>query len=199
LENKDRRIRRTYKFLKEALIQLLQEYEINNITIKLLCKKAKVTRQTFYLHFENLEQFISFVSERMLNDLRQEVHIFHEEYKKDFLELTNHQSIVRIFDHILHHKVFYEAFLATNPSTPFARGFKMEIRHFVTKGLSFVAPDDRQLLVDRQLVIQYTTAGFFESIIWWIENNYERSIDEMAAMLLDLATRGPYLVNKNSP
>jgi len=199
LETKDRRIQRTYKLLKEALIQLLQEHEINDISIKMLCEKAKVTRQTFYLHFDNLQQFIGFVSERMLNSFRQDVHIFNKELQEDFLELTNHQSMIRIFEHVLCHRVFYEAFLVKNTLSPFARELNVEIRYFVTQGLAFVAPKDDQVLINRQLVIEYTTAGFFESIIWWIENNYEHSIEEMAKMMFDIATKGPYLANKNSP
>src|SRR5690625_3821973 len=197
LGKKDRRIQRTYDSLRRALIQLLQKDEINNLSIKTLCETAKVTRQTFYAHFENIEDFINFISKGMLNDFRQNVHIFDENLQDKFKTLTTHESIVQIFKHVLDHKVFYEAFLANNPTSPFAIGFKDEIRNFITAGVNFVATNDDQLFITHHIVIQYATAGFFESIIWWIKNDYPYSIEEMAEMLLYISIHGPYKFNNS--
>jgi len=194
LEKKDRRIQRTYDFLRRALIQLLQEDEINNISIKTLCETAGITRQTFYAHFENIADFIQFVSKGMLDDFRQDVNIFDERLQSKFKSLTTHQSIVRIFKHVLDHQIFYEAFLANNPTSPFALGFKDEIKSFITAGVNFVAPDDDQLFTTRDIVIEYATAGYFESVIWWIKNNYPYPIEKMAEMLLHISTHGPYKI-----
>lgn len=192
LEGKDRRIRRTYKFLQRALIELLQKNEISEISIKMLCERAQVTRQTFYAHFENLQDFIEYVSKFMLDDFRSEVHIFEPKLQHNFMDLKTHESIVRIFQHVLENKVFYEAFLVNNPNSPFALGLKEEIKHFVLSGVDFVAPDDAQLFPVREVIIEYVTAGYFESIIWWIKQKYPYTIERMAEMLLYISTRGPY-------
>lgn len=192
MENKDRRIRRTYKFLQRALVELLQEYEINDISIKMLCERAEITRQTFYAHFENLKDFIQYVSMDMLEDFRKDVNVFDPTLQQKFMDLTSHQSIVRIFRHVLENKVFYEAFLANNPTSPFAQGLKEEIKTFISSGVNFVAPDDQQLFPVREVVVEFITAGYFESIIWWIKEDYPYTIEKMAEILLYISTRGPY-------
>src|SRR5690625_6344357 len=104
----------------------------------------------------------------MLDDFRSEVHIFEPKLQHKFMDLKTHESIVRIFQHVLENKVFYEAFLANNPTSPFAIGLKEEIRDFVTVGNAFIATDDTQLISTRPFVIAYDITGFFESLFWWI-------------------------------
>ncbi len=45
--------------MDEALIELLDEKELADISIKELCKKAGVNRSTFYLHYDNLNDLLS--------------------------------------------------------------------------------------------------------------------------------------------
>ncbi|MGN0446055.1 MAG: TetR/AcrR family transcriptional regulator [Acutalibacteraceae bacterium] len=47
----DRRVLRTKRMLKDALLELLKDSEIEEITISELCRKADVNRNTFYAHY----------------------------------------------------------------------------------------------------------------------------------------------------
>lgn len=47
----DRRIRKTKKALKEGLIDLMLEKDLQNITVKELSERADVHRATFYSHY----------------------------------------------------------------------------------------------------------------------------------------------------
>lgn len=50
----DRRVRKTKKAITEALINLLQNKELHNITIKELTDAADIHRATFYVHYEDI-------------------------------------------------------------------------------------------------------------------------------------------------
>lgn len=50
-KKEDRRAKMTKDFLKRALIELMKEKNINDITVKALCEKADVNRSTFYKHY----------------------------------------------------------------------------------------------------------------------------------------------------
>ena len=50
----DRRIKRTKTNIYTALVSLLFERDIRNITVKELCEKADVNKSTFYLHFMDI-------------------------------------------------------------------------------------------------------------------------------------------------
>ena len=49
----DKRIINTKNKIKNSFISLLEEKEIEKITVKEICEKADVTRGTFYAHYEN--------------------------------------------------------------------------------------------------------------------------------------------------
>ena len=43
----------------EALIELLNQKDIEYITVKEICKKAGVNRTTFYLHYETIDDLLN--------------------------------------------------------------------------------------------------------------------------------------------
>lgn len=53
LEKTDRRIRRTKKAIKEAIIEVLKNKNVENVTIKELADKADITRATFYQYYRD--------------------------------------------------------------------------------------------------------------------------------------------------
>lgn len=62
-KKEDRRVKFTKMFLKESLIDLLEEKSIFKITIKEICEKADINRATFYAHYSDqynlLEYFVA--------------------------------------------------------------------------------------------------------------------------------------------
>lgn len=49
----DRRTLKTERRIKEAFYQLLQQYRLRDITVKMICDKADIERKTFYLHYKD--------------------------------------------------------------------------------------------------------------------------------------------------
>src|SRR6478609_2843086 len=69
----DERIRRTHQRLGSALVQLIAEKPIDDITVQDVLDRASVGRSTFYLHFRDkndlllaqLELFLEIMSTRL--------------------------------------------------------------------------------------------------------------------------------------
>ena len=53
-QRQDRRVRRSKAQLRQALIQLLQEKPVEEITVRELTERADVNRGTFYSHYQNI-------------------------------------------------------------------------------------------------------------------------------------------------
>lgn len=64
---KDRRTRKTIVAIKIALIELLQDKELDLISISELAEKADVNRKTFYNHFESVEDVAEKIREDFSN------------------------------------------------------------------------------------------------------------------------------------
>ena len=76
--------------ITEALLSLMEEEPFQKITIKAVCARAGVSRQTFYSLFENKEEVIG----RRLDQL-------FEEYRKRFLEEKRSYIIHDLCDSIV--------------------------------------------------------------------------------------------------
>lgn len=69
-EKTDLRIQRTYKLLKDALIDMLTEQHFEEITVRDLCARAMVRPATFYKHFGDKYELFTFV----IKELQQQFH-----------------------------------------------------------------------------------------------------------------------------
>ncbi len=57
----DLRTERTYNSLKEAFLTLLEHNRFESITVLQLCQCANIRRATFYSHFADKYEFMSFL------------------------------------------------------------------------------------------------------------------------------------------
>lgn len=69
LKKEDRRVRRTKKMLTQALTQLLQEKQINEITVKELTDLADMNRGTFYLYYKDIFDMLDKVEDGLFEAL----------------------------------------------------------------------------------------------------------------------------------
>ena len=54
----DRRTIMTKGMIKDALLELLQNTPYEKITVTALCKQSEITRATFYLHYNNIDNVL---------------------------------------------------------------------------------------------------------------------------------------------
>ena len=54
----DRRVQRTRRMLREALVSLLVEHDWDTISVQDVCDRADVGRSTFYMHFADKEELV---------------------------------------------------------------------------------------------------------------------------------------------
>lgn len=65
----DRRVARTRKQLREALIELLKVKSVQDITVCELADKVEISRGTFYLHYKNVFDMLETVEQELLDRL----------------------------------------------------------------------------------------------------------------------------------
>lgn len=75
----DKRIRKTQKALKQTMLHLLQEKQIENITVTDICVDSEIVRRTFYAHYTDKYDLI----EHIMND-----------YISDFIEICHFKENV---------------------------------------------------------------------------------------------------------
>ena len=62
----DKRILHTKKFVQDALLELIKEKKLNEISVSELCKRATINRNTFYSHYNNPMDVLEEMSSAMM-------------------------------------------------------------------------------------------------------------------------------------
>jgi AcrR family transcriptional regulator len=81
----DRRVQKTRKLLQDALIELVGEKGYESITIQEILDKANVGRSTFYAHFQDKDQLLHSILDRL-----DELFDQHEKLVLDAMKTVGH-------------------------------------------------------------------------------------------------------------
>lgn len=122
----DRRVRKTQRQLKEALVELMQEKDFRKITVTELTKKADINRGTFYLHYFDVY------------DLLEEMENESLEYIKKIIEKNSNpvdyiKILMPIIEHVKSKKRFFQQIFGKNGDISFMNKLKEEMKKvFIT-------------------------------------------------------------------
>ncbi len=85
----------TKKRLKDALMELYNEYEFQKITVSMLCKKAGMHRSTFYLYYSSTDELLREIENDILKDIQ-----FYVSHVNDFDlgQASNGRTSQEIYD-----------------------------------------------------------------------------------------------------
>ena len=65
----DLRTQKTFRSLKLAFLDLLEQHRFEDITVGQLCQRAEIRRATFYNHFADKFEFLSFFIREIRDDM----------------------------------------------------------------------------------------------------------------------------------
>jgi AcrR family transcriptional regulator len=89
----DPRVIKTRNNLKKALVQLMKQYKVENISVQKITEKASITRGTFYLHYKDKQDFIERSLSEILDDFFDAVMID----GTDYLPAINTDEPISVF------------------------------------------------------------------------------------------------------
>lgn len=174
----DLRIRRTYKFLTDALFELISEKPFGEISVTDICNRAMIHRTTFYKHFEDKYQLlqVTFLDEQ---------HNFIEKCKSDGANDTD----PKFFYTRLVREMFQYVY---ENSDIFKKGVLHPYNHYLTDLLRNTIVSSLQdhfkedslkynisYSVPIPLMAEYYAGSCISLLVWWLKNDLEISIDKM--------------------
>lgn len=80
----DRRIKYTKMVLRQALLEILQEKSIDQVTVKEICERADVNRSTFYVHYGSPQELLGSIQQQMYEEIYKR--------KKDFTNMKAYMA-----------------------------------------------------------------------------------------------------------
>jgi AcrR family transcriptional regulator len=185
----DRRIERTRRQIKDALVSLMLEKDYDRITVQEIIDRADIGRSTFYAHYVDKEDLLL----RGVAEI-----VYGEELDKTIAAGLEHPhpaqlagtiSMLPMFEHVRANDLVHKAMFEKNRQNP-----------ILEKGTEFLFENIRLQLtrllngkpsgVPIPVLAQYLTGGLIALIKWWQEEGSGYSAQEMDELFQRMAMPG---------
>ncbi len=171
----DRRVLRTHRTLREALISLILERGWDEISVRHVCERADVGRSTFYTHFADKEDLL--------------VSGF-DELRKVLRELATRRSagalgfVGGMIEHVQGHRRLFRAVVGTRSGQVVQKRFRQILVDLVDEDLARLAPVSPQ----RDAAVHYVAGALFALLIWWLESSNRLQSSDLEELFHRLTT-----------
>lgn len=178
VRKEDRRIAKTKKLLKEAIIELMGKNYIDHITVSTLCEYADISRNTFYYHYAHIGELIDDVIADNIQLL-------------DTLStgITDPQKgVCELYEFMVKHKNIYMALLIKNTNMNFLHALKEHTKVNVRPAFLSLNPHVSE---ERMEIISSFVADIFLTVfLRWLQKGYEKAPDNEVELLIQLLDYG---------
>lgn len=72
-KREDRRVRITKRAIRESLVELMQQYPISKISVKMICEGADINRSTFYAHYTDQYDLLHQVQQEVFDGFTDQI------------------------------------------------------------------------------------------------------------------------------
>ncbi|AQQ52189.1 TetR/AcrR family transcriptional regulator C-terminal domain-containing protein [Planococcus lenghuensis] len=178
----DRRIRKSKAALKEALLTLLLQDELKDISVTSIVEQADLNRGTFYKHYQVKEELLAEIIRDAEADL---VRAYREPYRNrhrfDVGSLS--ASAVKVFDHVAAYADFYQLIVRPGELAGLQHQTCALLRDLALQDLlnRTASPN-----VNPQLLAGFYAYAIFGLIVEWINSGFDYSADYMAEQLVEI-------------
>ena len=185
----DRRITRSKKALRIALIELMEERGFDSITVNDLCTRADLNRGTFYNHFEDKENLLATFENEVMADLVRLQDKMKDLSLKEILLLQVKKKplpfLVELFDYLRQEADFLHAVLGPGGDIRFGPRLRDSVCSNLIKSILH-----ERYRTDPTAFVNYYVAFFASAylgvITQWIETDMQESSEEMALIAMRL-------------
>ncbi len=171
----DRRVRLTKKILKEALIEIMREKPIHEISIKKVCETADVNRSTFYHHYQSPQELY----DDIINDITGEINVILNKNREK--KATNSTIIAEMLSFAEENRELFLVILSDKGNISIGERLTNIIGQFIG------ADNGSELSM---YCTQFISAGV-ANILWlWLNNEKRLPPKEVAGLITTIMTHG---------
>ncbi|MGB7338880.1 MAG: TetR/AcrR family transcriptional regulator [Phototrophicaceae bacterium] len=176
----DRRVRRTRRRLRDALIQLISEQGYENIIIQEITDTADLSRATFYLHYKDKDELLASSLEEMFDELMESVKDLMLRRK---LEMTDGDApSLPAFKHVEEYADLYKSLLGEKGVSSVINRILTYIARIGEQQYRMLLDDEAEedLPVPIEVAARHLAGAMFSMVSWWIEQDMPYTPEEMA-------------------
>ena len=161
----NKRRRETLEAIKKAFVELIQNHDLDQISISQLCKKAGINRTTFYACYDNLHDIADSIRKELEDNMI-------AMYREEIESRQSRGDYLRLFRHIKDNQIFYRTY--------FKLGYDSQLKGF---GYNTKAAEE---YFDNKFIeyhMEFFRAGITRIIRMWLDNGCKESPEDMMEIL----------------
>ena len=175
----DRRVKYTRMVLKESFINLLEQKEISQISIKEICENADINRATFYAHYSDQYDLLKKIESELLDNVNAQL----AELDKVSNKMSNVLTAERIFEYIKENARLCKLLLSERGDF----SFQKQIMTLVyDKLITELTDNNRITKEDAEYGYSFTITGCVGIVQKWLDDDMKKSPRFMAEMVIKL-------------
>lgn len=170
----NRSVRLTRKRLSDALITLLMQKPVREITVRELTSLANVSRGTFYFHYTDIYDLMDHVEREQIHTLE----LLMDDILPCLEDDSTPEALRTLFRYLDENDGICSVLLGTNGDTAFVQKLKTIIEN---RCLGYLRPREETSQQQRYMVA-FAVQGCFGNIYLWLQNGKPETADEIADM-----------------
>ena len=183
-KKEDRRVRRTKKLLTQALTQLLQEKQINEITVKELTDLADMNRGTFYLYYKDMFDMLEKIEDGLFEALDAIISL----HEHDDVSQQTKPILLDLFHFIEENQEMCRVLLSPHGDMNFLHRLNEVVREKCLKAWPDIRKEKGEADFDYHYsFVVFGCAGIIRA---WVNRNCPESAEIMAEMAYGMILRG---------
>ncbi|MED1605375.1 TetR-like C-terminal domain-containing protein [Cytobacillus kochii] len=188
---KDPRVLQTFDLLCKGFTNLLQSDALEQINIKKLTEASKINRTTFYLHFADLQAFVTYYVNRLFQHWSDIVNSVPSLPEHKSLQ-EPYPGLVQLLEYIKSEQELYHCLLVEHRLPLFTVALREWMIKFTNQGFGTVTQTPALSESERKVREVHILSGTIGSIVWWLEEGFPISSQKLAEELTLIAAKGPF-------
>jgi AcrR family transcriptional regulator len=188
-ERGDRRVRRTRRLLREALLALIVEKGYDHVTVQDVLDRADVGRATFYAHFTDKDDLLVSGLVELRDSLRERLATM---VRNEGAPVHAHPDLTQVlFEHAANHRQLYRALVGKRGGGVVLTRAREELAGLLREHFEEAATVRRwEPTVPSEVMVQFLVSALLGLLTWWLDNQMPYTPDEMGASFWELAHAG---------
>ena len=204
----DRRVQKTRKLLQDALIELVAEKSYESVSIREILERANVGRSTFYAHFQDKDQLLHSILDRLDGLFQQHEQLFLDAKKNlgnaDIMNLAHEFSpTLSLFQFVGQNHRFFNAMLGNRGYGIFAKPvydyvfahvhglFTKPVHNDVVANMhesfKILRSHEKYGSLESEIAAHYFVSALMGLLVWWVEKDMPCTAEEMDRLFRQLA------------
>lgn len=184
----DRRVRRTYQLLSNALIELTLDRGYDSLTIRDITEHADVAYATFFRHFSDKDDLLHMTLNHLIETIED------LKYEPQSLEFMYNEGVA-IFYHVKQHSDLYRLLLDSQGAHHILEKLKHSIAETMLESCIPYIKDSLQHIPPSLVTYQYSSS-IIALVSWWLSQDMATPPETMGVYYFDVAV-SPYFDVEN--